>query len=387
MILVKNGKIVTMANKDYENGCILIKDGKILRVAENIEVDKDVEIIDAKGGWVLPGLIESHCHIGIYEQDMGFEGLDVNEATDPITPELRAIDAINPMDTAFDDAVRAGVTTVMTGPGSANVIGGQFVTMKTKGVCIDDMILLEPAAIKVAFGENPKRVYKDRKRMPTTRMATASLLRETLIKAKDYKLKKEKALKEESDFDKNFKLEALLPVIDKKIPLKAHCHRADDILTAIRIGKEFDLELTLDHCSEGHLIADYVKQSGRCAIVGPSLTSRSKIELKNKSFSTPAILSKNGVKISIMTDHPVTPIQYLPICAGLAVKEGLDMKGALKAITINAAEICGVSDRVGSIETGKDADIAIFDGNPLETLTSTLYTIINGEVVYRSEQA
>lgn len=387
MILVKNGKIVTMANKDYENGCILIKDGKILRVAENIEVDKDVEIIDAKGGWVLPGLIESHCHIGIYEQDMGFEGLDVNEATDPITPELRAIDAINPMDTAFDDAVRAGVTTVMTGPGSANVIGGQFVAMKTKGVCIDDMILLEPAAIKVAFGENPKRVYKDRKRMPTTRMATASLLRETLIKAKDYKLKKEKTLKEESDFDKNFKLEALLPVIDKKIPLKAHCHRADDILTAIRIGKEFDLELTLDHCSEGHLIADYVKQSGRCAIVGPSLTSRSKIELKNKSFSTPAILSKNGVKISIMTDHPVTPIQYLPICAGLAVKEGLDMKGALKAITINAAEICGVSDRVGSIETGKDADIAIFDGNPLETLTSTLYTIINGEVVYRSEQA
>lgn len=387
MILVKNGKIVTMANKDYENGCILIKDGKILRVAENIEVDKDVEIIDAKGGWVLPGLIESHCHIGIYEQDMGFEGLDVNEATDPITPELRAIDAINPMDTAFDDAVRAGVTTVMTGPGSANVIGGQFVAMKTKGVCIDDMILLEPAAIKVAFGENPKRVYKDRKRMPTTRMATASLLRETLIKAKDYKLKKEKTLKEESDFDKNFKLEALLPVIDKKIPLKAHCHRADDILTAIRIGKEFDLELTLDHCSEGHLIADYVKQSGRCAIVGPSLTSRSKIELKNKSFSTPAILSKNEVKISIMTDHPVTPIQYLPICAGLAVKEGLDMKEALKAITINAAEICGVSDRVGSIETGKDADIAIFDGNPLETLTSTLYTIINGEVVYRSEQA
>lgn len=385
MILVKNGKIVTMSNKDYENGCILIKDGKILEVAENIEVDKDAEIIDAKGGWVLPGLIESHCHIGIYEQDMGFEGLDVNEATDPITPELRAIDAINPMDTAFDDAVKAGVTTVMTGPGSANVMGGQFVAMKTKGVCIDDMILLEPAAIKVAFGENPKRVYKDRKRMPTTRMATASLLRETLVKAKDYKLKKEKALKEGKDFDKNFKLEALMPVIDKKIPLKAHCHRADDILTAIRIGKEFDLKLTLDHCSEGHLIADYVRQSGRCAILGPSLTARSKIELKNKSFSTPAVLHKNGVKISIMTDHPVTPIQYLPICAGLAVKEGLDMKEALKAITINAAEICGVSDRVGSIEIGKDADIAIFDGNPLETLTNTLYTIINGEIVYRAE--
>ncbi|QGU95635.1 amidohydrolase family protein [Clostridium bovifaecis] len=385
MLLIKNGKILTMNNKDYENGCVLIKDGKIVDVAENIDVDEAVETIDAKGGWVLPGMIDAHCHIGIYEQDMGFEGLDVNEATDPITPELRAIDAINPMDTAFEDAVKGGITTVMTGPGSANVIGGQFVAMKTKGICVDDMIILEPAAVKIAFGENPKRVYKDRKKMPTTRMATAAILRETLTKAKNYKAKKEKALNEGKDFEENFKMEALMPIIDRKIPLKAHCHRADDILTAIRIAKEFDIKLTLDHCTEGHLIPDHVKSSGRAAIVGPTLTDRSKIELKNKSFKTPAVLHEKGVKIAIMTDHPVTPIQHLPICAGLAAKEGLGVKEALKSITINAAEICGISSRVGSIEKGKDADIAIFDGNPLEVFTNTIYTIINGKVAYKAE--
>lgn len=374
-----------MAGKSYENGCVLIDNGKIVEVGENINVDNNVKVIDAKKGWIMPGIIDAHCHIGIYEQDMGFEGLDVNEATDPVTPELRAIDAINPMDTAFNDAVMGGVTTVMTGPGSANVIGGQFVAMKTSGISVDDMIILEPAAIKVAFGENPKRVYRDRKKAPTTRMATAAILRETLTKAKSYKLKKEKAIIERKDFEENFKMEALIPVIDKKIPIKAHCHRADDILTAIRIAKEFDVEITLDHCTEGHLIADYVKASGRAAIVGPTLTDRSKIELKNKSFKTPAILHEKGVKVAIMTDHPVIPIQYLPICAGLAAKEGLGIEEALRAITINAAEICGISNRVGSIEKGKDADIAIFDGNPLEVFTNTIYTIINGEIVYKAE--
>lgn len=385
MLLIKNGKILTMAGKSYENGCVLIDNGKIVEVGENINVDNNVKVIDAKKGWIMPGIIDAHCHIGIYEQDMGFEGLDVNEATDPVTPELRAIDAINPMDTAFNDAVMGGVTTVMTGPGSANVIGGQFVAMKTSGISVDDMIILEPAAIKVAFGENPKRVYRDRKKAPTTRMATAAILRETLTKAKSYKLKKEKAIIERKDFEENFKMEALIPVIDKKIPIKAHCHRADDILTAIRIAKEFDVEITLDHCTEGHLIADYVKASGRAAIVGPTLTDRSKIELKNKSFKTPAILHEKGVKVAIMTDHPVIPIQYLPICAGLAAKEGLGIEEALRAITINAAEICGISNRVGSIEKGKDADIAIFDGNPLEVFTNTIYTIINGEIVYKAE--
>ncbi len=384
MLLIKNGKIVTMTGKTYENGCVLIKDGKIEKVEENIYIE-EAQILDAKGGWVIPGIIDAHCHIGIYEQDMGSEGMDINEATDPITPELRAIDAINPMDASFEEAMKSGITTVMTGPGSANVIGGQFVAMKTKGFCVDDMIIMEPAAIKVALGENPKRIYKGMKKMPTTRMATASLLRETLNKAKNYKIKKEKALREGKDFEENFKLEALIPILDKEIPLKVHCHRADDIMTAIRIGKEFQLKITLDHCTEGHLIADYVKDSKSHVILGPILTSRSKIELKNKTFQTANILHEKGVKIAIMTDHPVIPIEYLPICAGIVAKKGLGVEEALKAITINAAEICGIDDRVGSIEKGKDADIAIYDGNPLEVFTNTLYTIIDGKIVYSYE--
>ena len=383
MILIKNGKIITMAEKDFENGCILIKDGKIEEIGENIKVDENVQVIDAKGAYVTPGFIDAHCHIGILEQDMGFEGSDLNEATDPLTPQLRAIDGINPMDTSFADARKGGITTVMTGPGSANPMGGQFAILKTQGVCVDDMIVKEPAAMKIAFGENPKRVYKAKNKMPTTRMATAALIRQILSMAKAYKVKKENALKEGKYFEENFKLEALLPVINKEIPLKAHCHRADDILTAIRIAKEFDVELTLDHCSEGHLIPEHVKKSGRPAIIGPTLTARSKIEVKNKTFKTPKALHDNGVKIAIMTDHPVIPIEYLPLCAGFAVKEGLEMKEALKAITINSAEILGIDDKVGSLEVGKDADIVISDGNPLESTSKIIYTIINGSIVYK----
>ncbi|EES90454.1 amidohydrolase [Clostridium botulinum C] len=385
MILIKNGKIITVTKGTLKNGCILIKDGKILKVSEDIEVNEDVRIIDAKGGWVTPGFIDAHCHIGIFEQDMGFEGTDINEATDPVTPHLRAIDAINPMDTSFKDAIKGGVTTVMTGPGSANPMGGQFVAMKTSGICVDDMVIKEPAAIKIAFGENPKRIYKSKNKMPTTRMATAALIREILTKAQNYKIKKEKALKEGKDFEENFRLEPLIPVLNKQIPLKAHCHRTDDILTAIRIAKEFDVNLTLDHCSEGHLIADYIKQSGKDVIVGPTLTARTKIEVKNKTFKTPKILHDNSIKIAIMTDHPVIPIEYLPLCAGLAAKEGLGIEEALKAITINPAEICGIDNRVGSLEVGKDADIVISNGNPLDSLTSTICTIINGKVEYIKE--
>lgn len=382
MILIKNGKIVTMTGKIFENGCILIKEGKIVEIAENIKIHKDVKVIDAKEGWVTPGFIDAHCHIGLFEQDMGFEGMDINEATDPITPQLRAIDGINPMDTAFEDAIKGGITSVMTGPGSANPMGGQFVAMKTSGICVDDMVIKEPAAIKIAFGENPKRVYKSKNKMPTTRMATAALIREVLIKAKNYKVKKERAIEEGKEFDKNFRLEPLMPVLDKEIPFKAHCHRSDDILTAIRIAKEFDVNLTLDHCSEGHLIPKHIKESGIYAIVGPTLTARSKIEVKNKTFKTPKVLHENGIKMAIMTDHPVIPIQHLPMCAGLASKEGLEMNEALKAITINAAEICGIDDRVGSLEIGKDADIVISDGNPLNSFTKTMYTIIDGKIEY-----
>lgn len=382
-MLIKNAKIYTMAKEIYEKGCILIENGKITKIGEDIKAPLGEEIIDVKGAFLMPGIIDAHCHIGAQESNMGFEGSDINEMTDPITPELRALDAINPRDEAFKKAICGGITSVMTGPGSANVIGGTFVAIKTFGISIDDMVIKEPVAMKIAFGENPKRVYNSKHKMPTTRMATAALLRKTLFDAKNYKLKKENAIEKDEFFETNFKMEALLPVIDKKIPLKAHAHRADDILTAIRIAKEFDVLLTLDHCTEGHVISEYIKESGYPAIVGPTMSFNSKIELSNKSFSTPKVLVDSGVKVAIMTDHPVIEQQYLPLCAGLATKEGLSVEDALKAITINAAEIIGIDNRVGSLEIGKDADIAIFDGNPLESMTNCLYTIIDGEVVYK----
>jgi len=276
-----------------------------------------------------------------------------------------------------------GITCVFTGPGSANVIGGQSVIMKTHGKIIDSMVVKAPAGLKVAFGENPKRVYGEQKKMPATRMATAALLREALTNAQNYKAKREKNHdKPDEVFEKDLKMEILCEVLDKKLPLRAHAHRADDILTAIRIAKEFDLKLTIEHCTEGHLIADILRDEGVSAIVGPYLTDRSKIELRNLSIKTPGILAKAGVKVAIMTDHPCMPIQYLSLAAAMAVREGMDEAEAMKAITINAAELTGIDDRVGSIEPGKDADIVIFDGHPFELKTRVVNTIINGKVVY-----
>ncbi|CEQ24298.1 amidohydrolase [Paraclostridium sordellii] len=385
MLLIKNGKILTMTGKNLHNGCVLIKDKKIIEINETIEETKLMTVIDAKGALVMPGIIEAHCHIGLSEEGIRFEGDDINESTSPITGHLRAIDAINPLDQAFKDAIAVGITSVMTGQGSANVCGGKFLFMKTSGKCIDDMIVKDEAAMKVAFGENPKRVYSSKQTTPSTRMATAAILREALYKAINYKNKKEEALQKGDYFEVDLKQECFMDVLDKKIPLKAHAHRADDILTAIRLAKEFNLDMTLDHCTEGHLIPEYIKKSGFSAIVGPSLTNRSKVELKNRTFKTAGVLNKYGVDVAITTDHPVVPIQYLPICAGFAAKEGLGIEEALKAITINPAKICGVEDMVGSIEVGKDADIAIFTGNPMEVFSETLYTIIDGNIVYSKE--
>ncbi len=383
MLLIKNGKILTMRGKNYEEGYVLIEDGKIKAVGEQVpDLPDNIPNIDAKGGWVMPGIIEAHCHVGITEQKKGFEGDDSNETTEPVTPYLKVIDGINTMDAAFDDAVKAGITGVMIGPGSANVVGGQFAFLKTKSRIIDELIVLEPAAMKVALGENPKRNYSDQKKSPVTRMAIGALLRQALFEAKAYEARKHKAEKEGKDFEIDFKKECWRPVLEKEIPLKVHVHRVDDILTALRMAKLFDVNITLDHCSEGHLIADTIARAGFPAIVGPSMAPRSKIEVQNVDFKTSGILHKAGVKVAITTDHPVIPIQYLPICAGFAAKEGLGIEEGLKAITINAAEICGVANCVGSLEVGKDADIAIFDGNPMEVFTHTLYTIINGKVVY-----
>ncbi len=394
MLLIYNGNIVTMSDTDYENGYVLIDNDKITAVGKDIAEVKeqlmpDTKRIDAKGGYVLPGFIDPHSHIGMWEDAVGFEGDDGNESTDPVTPQLRAIDAIYHADRSFAEAYESGVTTVVTGPGSANVIGGQFAAIKTFGRCVDEMVIKQPVAMKVAFGENPKTVYNEKHQAPMTRMATAAILRESLFKAKEYQELWEEYKKDPEEYDKpefDFKMEALLMVLNRQIPLKAHAHRADDIITAIRIAKEFDVDITLDHCTEGYLIKDILAEAGLPVIIGPMLTDRSKIELRNQTLKTPGILSKAGLKVAIMTDHPCVPEHHLCLCAAIAAREGMDEKEALKAITINAAEITGISDRVGSIEKGKDADIVIFNGNPLELKTTVQKTIINGVVIYERKQ-
>lgn len=384
MIHIKNGKLYTMTNGVIDQGSILIEHGKIVAIGENVEVPKDAEVIDAAGKLVFPGFIDAHCHLGMWEDAIGFEGADGNEAVDPVTPHLRAIDAIYPMDKTFEEAREGGITTVCTGPGSANVIGGIFSTIKTFGHRIDDMVIQETAALKVAFGENPKRTYSNQKKSPSTRMATAAILREQLFKAKTYKEKLEKA-KDNPDKkpDYDVRLEPLVKVLNKEIPLKAHAHRTDDIFTALRIAKEFDVNITLDHCTEGHLIVDDLLKEDKYIISGPQLTERTKHELKNKTFMSPAIMSKAGLKVSITTDHPVVPIQYLPMCAGLAVKDGMDELEALKAITINAAETLGIQYKVGSLEVGKDADIVVFNGHPFDVTSKTEYVLIDGNMVFQ----
>ncbi len=380
---------MTMAGDIWEKGYICIEDGKIKRLGPMKdgapfplpEGDK-AKIINALGCIVMPGLIEAHCHMGITEEKKGMEGDDCNETVNPITPYLRGIDAINPMDAAFDDALRAGITSAMIGPGSANVVGGTFSFVKTHGRNIDEMSVLSPAAMKIAFGENPKVNYQGQGRSPATRMAIAAMLREELFKARRYYEKKCAGMKRE---DEDFCYECWIPVFDKKIPMKAHVHRADDIQTAIRIAQEYGLDITLDHCSEGHLIVEQIKASGFPAIVGPDLASRNKIEVQNMAFKTAGILNKEGIKTAITTDHPVSLIQSLPICAGLAAKAGMDEMEALKSITIYPAEICRVSHRVGSLEVGKDADIAIFDDLPIRVPARTMCTLIEGKIVYADE--
>ncbi|EOU1464175.1 amidohydrolase [Clostridium perfringens] len=384
-MLIKNGKIFTCEEgKIYEKGDILIKDGKISRIGEDLsQYIGEEEVIDAKGLLIFPGFIEAHCHLGLHEEGNNGAGNGTNEASEPITPQMRAIDGINPFDGGFQSAREAGVTTAVIGPGSANVIGGQFAAVKTSGICIDDMIIKEPVAIKVAFGENPKRVYSGKNKMPNTRMAIAALLRETLTEAVNYKNRKIDAGIEDKDFSKNLKYEALLPLINREIPMKAHAHRADDILTAIRIAKEFNLKLTLDHCTEGHLISDYIKRENLDAIVGPTLSFNGKAETLKKTFKTPKALIDKGIKVAITTDHPVVTIDNLPLCAAMAMKEGITFNEALEAITINPAEIIGIDERVGSLKEGKDGDLVILNGSPFEIATKTIYTIINGEVVYK----
>ena len=382
MLLIKNGHIKTMAGTELENGCILIGDhGKILEVGENLSAPEGCKVIDAECRLVTPGLVEAHCHIGLHNEAVGWEGMDYNEGIDPVTPQMRAIDSIWPLDESFALARQGGVTTCCTGPGSANVLGGTFVAIKTAGKRVDDMIVKYPIAMKCAFGENPKRFYgHNGKKAPMTRMGTAALLRETLFKAKAYM--EEKDAGKEPKFD--MKLESMLPVMRGEIPLKAHAHRSDDIFTSIRIAKEFGLKLTLDHCTDGAVIAEELAKEGYPAFVGPSLGSKTKIEVNQKGFDTPGILHKAGVKVSIITDAPVIPQQYLSMCAGQAVQAGLPMEEGWKAITCNPAESIGIADRVGSLEPGKDGDVVIWTADPLVNVGArAVCTVIEGKIVWQ----
>jgi imidazolonepropionase-like amidohydrolase len=392
MLFIKNVNIHTMADKNYDNGFITAKGGRISGIGDMTDmpvISSSDTVIDASGMVLIPGLIDSHSHIGMVEDSVGFEGDDVNEMTDPITPQLRAIDGIYHKDRAFEEALQNGVTTVITGPGSANVIGGQFAALKTYGRTVDEMVIKAPCAMKIAFGENPKTAYNEKHQLPTTRMATAALLREQLYKAKEYMeaLQEYEADKEENDkpeFD--MKLDALIPIIKRELVVKAHAHRTDDIFTAIRIAKEFNLDMTLDHCTEGWLVADILKESGYNVIVGPILTDRSKIELKNQTMKAPGILSKAGIDVAIMTDHPCVPIQHLMLSASLAAREGMEPEKALRAVTINAARCIKLDNRLGSLEVGKDADMVLYTGNPLDYSSKVKMTFINGQLVYENQE-
>ena len=371
-MLFKNATIYTMEQDPFV-GDFKIDKGVFTQIGRNLTASEGEDVQDLNGLYVFPGLVESHCHLGMEETAIRFEGDDVNEITDPITPNMRGIDGCNPMDETIESALKGGVTTVAAGPGSANVIGGTFFAYKTKGNCIDEMSIQNPLAMKAAFGENPKRCYQGKK--IDTRMQISALLRETLAKTKEYMLKKESG----KDVDYDQKLEAMIPVVKREIPLKCHCHRADDILTVIRIAKEYDIKVTLDHVTDARCIIPQIKESGFPCICGPALTHKSKFELANMSFETPNELYKAGILFSIITDSPVVPQQYLSLSAALAAKAGLPEYEAIKAITINPAKILGLDNRVGSIKEGKDADFVICTKNILDTTNEIKDVYVDGK--------
>ncbi len=381
MLVIKNGLIHdSVSDKPYVAN-IVIENQKIKDITTN-DASYDAKVIDASSLNVYPGFIDAHSHIGLAGTGIGFEGTDYNEINDIVCPQMRAIDAFNPFDPTLTEAAKAGVTTVASGPGSANALGGTWIAVKTVGKCVDDMIVKDPVAMKCAFGENPKRCYRTKGN--SARMSTSAHLREMLFKAKQYDAKKKAA---NGDITKmpayDIKMEALLPVIHKEIPLKAHAHQANDILSAIRIAKEFDVRLTLEHVTEGHLISDILAQykDEYPMAVGPTLSHASKFELRNISWTTPGVLANLGCQVSIITDHPFALESYLPLYAGMAVKAGMKESDALKAITINPAKHLGISDRVGSIEKDKDADIVVYEGSPLESTSNVKYVVINGNEI------
>ena len=400
MIAITNGKVMTITQGTLERGTVLVEGGRIVAVGEHVEIPEDTQVYDAAGKVVTPGLIDAHCHVGLFPDGIGWEHSDGNEMTDPITPHLRALDAVHPGDPAFKDLVAAGVTTVLTGPGSGNLIGGQWVCLKTMPrPSVEQMVLLEPAGMKMALGENPKRVYGEQKKAPSTRMSNAATLRTALVNAQNYLEKWRQYEAEQAEHqakivagdedarppkppERDLKLEALGKVLRREMKARVHAHRADDMLTAIRIAEEFNLDLTLEHATEGYKIADILAAKQIPVTAGPILFSRVKYELKDMTPRNPGIMAKAGVKVAIQTDE-MSAVKYLPINAALAVREGMPEEEALKAITIHAAQIIGVADRVGSLEAGKDADVVVFSGHPFNYRTVAELVLVNGQVAYR----
>lgn len=376
------GHVVPITAEPFD-GTVLIEDGVIVALGESVPIPSQATVVDLAGKWVLPGFIDAHTHLGVHEEAEGWAGDDTNEMTDPVTAHVRAIDAINPAEMGFDDALSGGVTTVNVNPGSGNPIGGLTVALRTHGRIVDEMVLRSPSGLKSALGENPKRVYGEAKKTPSTRLGTAAVIRSAFVEAQNYLAR---VAKEGVAAPRDLKLEALGMVLRGEIPWRQHCHRADDIATALRIADEFGYQLVIDHGTEAHLVADVLADRGIPVLIGPLFTSRSKVELRNRSIANPGLLAASGVEISIITDHPVIPIHFLVHQASLAVKEGLDPATALRAITINPAKVLGVADLVGSLEAGKDADVVVWSGDPLDVMQRALTVYLRGTAVYEYDE-
>lgn len=380
-LLLRNFIIFDLDKREERNTDILIEDKKIIKVDEGIVTGSaDCKTVDMKGCYCLPGFIDCHTHLGIIEEGTGKIGVDNNEISDPITPHLRGIDAINPLDIAFKDAVKSGITTVMSGPGSDNPVGGLNAAIKTCGTIIDEMIVKNPAGLKIALGENPMSTYGKYKKCPVTRMGTASLIREMFMKTQDYMFRKENG----GVIERDIKLESVIPVLKGEIPLRAHAHRADDIVTAIRIAEEFNIKkLVIEHGTEAHLVKDYIREKEIPVAFGPVLTPRIKMELKERKYSSPLELTEAGIKVALITDHPYNSIDQLRTIAIITISEGMSLFDAIKCITVHPAQILQCDSRIGKIEAGYDADMAIFDGNPMDMCSKILMTIIDGQIAYR----
>lgn len=386
-IAITGGRVVPIAGEPIENGTVVLEGGRIAAVGADVEVPDGAQVVDAAGAWVLPGFVEAHAHMGVHEEAEGWAGQDTNEMTDPNGARMRALDAVNPADEGFRDALSGGVTTAVVKPGSGNPIGGQTVALKCWGRIVDEMLLREPVSVKSALGENPKRVYGDQKKLPSTRQGVAAVIRDAMMRAQDYKARRDRAAEKGDPFDRDPSCEVLVRVLDGELPWSQHSHRADDIATALRLADEFGYRLVINHGTEAHLLADVIAERGVPVVIGPLFTTRSKVELRNRHLRNPGLLAAAGVTIAITTDHPVVPINFLVHQASLAVKEGLDRAEALRTLTLNPARIMGLDDRVGSLEVGKDADVVVWSGDPLDVFSRALRVFVGGREVYTWDDA